>query len=52
MQLENPPEYHQECKFQRLKHTRWEKTDDFTQGQAQLTRYEADHFLTKSDNPI
>ncbi|CAH1450758.1 unnamed protein product [Lactuca virosa] len=38
IELENPPEYHQECKFQRLKHTRWEKTDDFTLGQAQFTR--------------
>ncbi|KAL4556216.1 hypothetical protein LXL04_038860 [Taraxacum kok-saghyz] len=34
IELENPPTYYEEHNFQRLKHTQWKITEDFTGGQA------------------
>ncbi|KAI3752570.1 hypothetical protein L2E82_24604 [Cichorium intybus] len=38
IELGVPPEYYEEVNTERLKHTQWEKTNDFTQGQAQCCR--------------
>ncbi|KAI3752585.1 hypothetical protein L2E82_24619 [Cichorium intybus] len=41
IELGVPPEYYKEVNFEPLKHTQWEKTNDFTQGQAQCCRRHA-----------
>ncbi|KAL4589486.1 hypothetical protein LXL04_002393 [Taraxacum kok-saghyz] len=43
IELEEPPEYFKEGEFRPRKHTQWEKSNDFTQGQAPLCRYVLHH---------